>query len=121
PRVGQHLAVGAGLRDQRNLQLEQHGRRPGQGVLRGLGRRRPKSKNRRRVRRPPDNRDLTQRRPIHREEKLMLLPINGRWLLPIHGEVARSAGGAAPEGQRRRGWGTAENRLLSSVPLVTSP
>ena len=24
-------------------------------------------------------------------------------LLPIHGEVARSAGGAAPEGQRRRG------------------
>jgi len=27
----------------------------------------------------------------------------------------------APEGQRRRGWGTAENRLLSSVPLVTSP
>src|SRR5437763_5512998 len=24
-------------------------------------------------------------------------------LLPLHGEVARSAGGAAPEGQRRRG------------------
>ena len=55
----------------------------------------------------------------------MLLPIDGRWLLPIHGEVARSAGGAAPEGQRRRGVPAGsrrgiENRLLSSVPLVTS-
>src|SRR5439155_2643200 len=88
PRVGHHLAVGAGLRYQRNLQLEQHGRRPGQGVLRGLGRRRPKSKNRRRVRGPPGDSDLTQR---------------------------RRRGVAA--GSRRE----VENRLLSSVPLVTSP
>src|SRR5437588_6891076 len=27
-----------------------------------------------------------------------LLPIDEKWLLPIYGEVARSAGGAAPEG-----------------------